>query len=177
MQHQHLLCRHNRAIYQFRCNCFYLEFVDMRMLMRVTSKMRKGSAHALSSTTDVSTSPARNISFPSTTTMRTDAVCRLLLQLLVLLPLGVLAAKDKKKDDGKNVTVERVRWRSGHCLYFGTLTDIRRSRLLLYERIRFTRRILIRIYKTDGGTLEGILLWYVLKKLVIQTSLNSCLEY
>ncbi|EJD08106.1 uncharacterized protein FOMMEDRAFT_164846 [Fomitiporia mediterranea MF3/22] len=50
--------------------------------------------------------------------MRTDAICRLLLQLLVILPLGVLAAKDKKKDKGaKNVTIDRLVNLRTHSIY------------------------------------------------------------
>lgn len=46
--------------------------------------------------------------------MRAGSVYRLLFQLLVLLPLAVVAAKDKKKDKSQpqalqNVTIDRVR--------------------------------------------------------------------
>lgn len=60
------------------------------------------------------------LSFNHLDTMRADALCRLLLQILVLLPVSILAAKDKKKDS-KNVTIDRVSWRIG--LAFRWLED------------------------------------------------------
>ncbi|KAL5504647.1 hypothetical protein ACEPAH_7310 [Sanghuangporus vaninii] len=51
--------------------------------------------------------------------MRTDLIYRLLVQILIFLPLGVLAAKDKKKDvkSAKNVTIDRLVNLRTHSVY------------------------------------------------------------
>ncbi|KAL5483214.1 hypothetical protein ACEPAI_8444 [Sanghuangporus weigelae] len=51
--------------------------------------------------------------------MRTSLIYRLLLQILIFLPLGILAAKDKKKDgkNAKNVTIDRLVNLRTHSVY------------------------------------------------------------
>ncbi|KAL5531974.1 hypothetical protein ACEPAF_5537 [Sanghuangporus sanghuang] len=51
--------------------------------------------------------------------MRTGSIYRLLVQILIFLPLGILAAKDKKKDvkNAKNVTIDRLVNLRTHSVY------------------------------------------------------------
>ena len=79
-----------------------------------------------------------NLRLPPPTTMRTSVLCRLLLQLLVLLPLGILAAKDSKKDNksARNITIDRVRWQLRHVFL----------RITMYWRYRIARELTDTLY-------------------------------